>query len=442
MVDADLILDAEWLIPLADGQTAPSYVSRSSVIVTDGVIVDIIATADVDARYRAARRIDLHGHAVLPGFVNAHTHAAMNLFRGFADDLPLKTWLEQHLWPAESAFVDENFVRAGSELAILEMLSSGTTTFNDMYFFPDVTAVAAQRCGIRAVVGLIVIGFPSSWADSVDEYFAAGLRVYDSLQDLPMVSASFAPHAPYSVDDPALSRVATLAEELDIPVHMHIHETRDEVVTAEREHGERPLRRLERHGLLNNRLIAVHMTELSKREISNFAKYGGSIVHCPQSNLKLASGICPVQDLVDAGINVALGTDGAASNNDLDMFGEMQTAALLGKIHGKEPSAVPAEFALRMATINGARALGVDPLVGSIEIGKRADLIAVDLDHPATQPVYNPISQIVYAATRDQVSHVVIDGEIKVENGEVLGLDRDDVMTRAREYQRRIAATR
>lgn len=436
---ADLCLRPEWLIPM----TAPgAWLTDHAVIVTGGRIVDVLPTETVAARYQPAREVALPNQVLMPGFVNAHTHAAMTLFRGFADDLPLQTWLEDHLWPAEARMVDREFVRHGSELAIAEMLRGGTTCFNDMYFFPEATAEAASRLRIRALIGLIIIGFPSNWAQTTDAYFERGQALHDSLRDMPLVRAAFAPHAPYSVDDGVLARVETLAAELDIPVHMHVHETRHEVTSAEREQGERPLARLTRHGLVNERLIAVHMTELSQREIGNIARYGVSVAHCPQSNLKLASGLCPVKALLDAGVNVALGTDGAASNNDLDMLEETRTAALLAKFSAQDPSAVSAGQALMMATINGARALGMGEEIGSIEIGKSADLITLDLDHPATQPVHDPVSQVVYAAGRDQVRNVWVGGEQRVADGALLDIDTDALTARARVWRDRLRALR
>jgi len=436
MQPADLSLDAEWVVPM----TAPgAYLTRHSVIVTGGRIADVLPRDDVEFSYRPARRVDLGRHVLLPGFVNAHTHAAMTLFRGFADDLPLEIWLERHLWPAEARHVDRTFVQDGTDLAISEMLLGGTTCFNDMYFFPEATAESAHRAGIRAVVGLILIGFPSNWAKSIDEYFSRGQRVYDSLRDMPLVGAAYAPHAPYSVDDDTLARVATLAEEIDVPVHMHVHETKHEVTSAERERGERPLTRLARHGLVGDRLVAVHMTALTPREMADVAKHGVSVVHCPQSNLKLASGLCPVKDLLDTGVNVALGTDGAASNNDLDMLDETRSAALVAKLAAQDPSAVSAGQALMMATIHGASALGLGDEIGTVEPGKAADLVAVDLDHPATQPVFDPVSQLVYAASRDQISHVWVAGVPKVEQGRLVAFDVADVLARARAWRARLA---
>jgi 5-methylthioadenosine/S-adenosylhomocysteine deaminase len=324
----------------------------------------------------------------------------MSLLRGLADDLPLHDWLNNHIWPAESRWVSEEFVHDGTQLAMAEMLRCGTTCFNDMYFFPDVTARAAAHCGMRASVGLIVIDFPTVWANDADEYISRGLAVHDKFRGDPLIRTMFAPHAPYTVSDKPLEHIRVLADELDIGVHMHVHETAEEIERALDLTGKRPLARLQELELLSPALLAVHMTQLSNAEISELAAAGGHVVHCPESNLKLASGFCPVQSLVAAGVNVALGTDSAASNNDLDMLGEMRTAALLGKAVSGDASALPAHTALRMATLNGATALGIGEETGSLLTGKWADITAVRLDAIETRPLYDPVSQLVYASGR------------------------------------------
>ena len=363
----------------------------------------------------------------------------MSLLRGVADDLPLKIWLEEHIWPAEARWADREFVRDGSRLAAAEMLLGGTTCFNDMYFFPDETAAVAIEAGIRAVVGMIVIGFPTAWARSTREYLVNGQAVHDRFRGHPLIRTTFAPHAPYTVDDAALIQVATLAEELDLPVHMHIHETAYEVDTALATLGERPLARLDRLGLLSSRLLAVHMTQLTPAEIARAAHAGISVVHCPESNLKLASGFCPLAQLLAAGVNCALGTDGAASNNDLDMLSEMRTAALLAKAVAGDPCAVPAHVALQMATLNGARALGLEQEIGSLVAGKSADVVAFDLGGVRAQPVYDPISQIIYAGHRDQVSDVWVAGRRVVQRGELTTMQAPHLVEMAERWRERIA---
>jgi 5-methylthioadenosine/S-adenosylhomocysteine deaminase len=362
----------------------------------------------------------------------------MSLLRGLADDLPLMTWLNEHIWPAEGRWVNEEFVHDGSQLAIAEMLLGGTTCFNDMYFFPDVTGRAADAAGIRAVVGLIAIDFPTVWAADADAYLRKGLEVHDQFRGNGLIHTAFAPHAPYSVADGLLERIRILADELELPIHIHLHETHDEIVQGLQQHGNRPLQRLQELELLSPSLLAVHMTHLEEAEIDLFARGGGHVVHCPESNLKLASGFCPVARMMKAGINVALGTDGAASNNDLDMFSEMRTAALLAKGVAADASAVPAARALSMATINGAKALGLATETGSLEIGKSADLVAVDLHRLQTQPVYHPISQLVYATGREQVQQVWVGGRQLVRKGELTTLDQSKLLSRAAHWHNRI----
>jgi 5-methylthioadenosine/S-adenosylhomocysteine deaminase len=433
---ADQILNARWVIPV---DPAAEVLDRHSVIVRDGRIAALLPTPVALRDFTAPKIVDLPRHALLPGFVNAHTHAAMSLFRGLADDLPLKTWLEQHIWPAEARWADREFVRDGTRLAVAEMLLGGTTCFNDMYFFPDEVAAAAVEAGIRAVVGMIVIGFPSAWARDTREYFAKGQAVHDRYRDHPLIRTAFAPHAPYTVDDDALRQVAMLAEELDVPIHMHVHETAAEVAEAIATTGLRPLMRLERLGLLSHRLLAVHMTQLEPEEYALLATAGVSIAHCPESNLKLASGFCPLAALSAQGVNCALGTDGAASNNDLDMIGEMRTAAMLAKAVAKDPCAVPAHVALEMATLNGARALSLDHETGSLIAGKSADLMAFDLGGLRAHPLYDPVSQIVYAGHRDQVTDVWVAGKRVVEERRLVTLDEQDLVATAERWAARIA---
>jgi 5-methylthioadenosine/S-adenosylhomocysteine deaminase len=382
--------------------------------------------------------IELADHALIPGLINAHTHAAMNLFKGLADDLPLMDWLNKHIWPAEQKWVGEEFVADGTRLAIAEMIRGGTTCFNDMYFFPDITAQVSAAAGMRASIGMIVIDFPSSWAEDINAYFNKGLALHDEYRDHPLISTSLAPHAPYSVSDEPLNRVQMLSNELDIPVHMHVHETRDEISMGVEKYGKRPIARLHELNMLSPALNAVHMTQLEDDEITLIAENGVSVVHCPQSNLKLASGFCPVNKLAKAGINIALGTDSSASNNNLDMFEEMQLAAMLSKAVADDASAIPAQQVLEMATINGARALGIEQETGSLEIGKAADIAAIDLSAVNTQPVYNPVSQIVYAAHSEQVTDVWIAGKRVLKQGQLTTLDPIQLIEKANYWKERI----
>jgi 5-methylthioadenosine/S-adenosylhomocysteine deaminase len=432
----DTLISARWVVPV---EPSGAVRDHASVAVHQGRVLGVFPEHEARARFSPLADVRLPGHVLIPGLVNAHTHAAMTLFRGLADDLPLMRWLAEHIWPAEGRWVGEEFVQDGTRLAVAEMLRGGTTCFNDMYFFPDDTARVAAGAGIRAVVGLILIDAPTVWARGEDEYLAKGLEVHDRLREDPLVRTAFAPHAPYTVSDAALARVATLAEELDLPVHMHVHETAEEVRAGIERHHARPLARLERLGLLSPRLVAVHMTQLEPDEVERVAAAGVSVVHCPESNLKLASGFCPVERFLDAGVNVALGTDGAASNNDLDMLGETRTAALLGKAVAGAAGAVDAPTALAMATLHGARALGMDGETGSIVPGKWADLTAVDLSPVETQPVYNPVSQLVYAAGRHQVTDVWVAGRHVLKDRVLTTFDEAAVRARAEEWRERIA---
>lgn len=412
--------------------------SDHSLLIENGKIREILPTTQAIAKYPDTGHTILNEHILIPGLINTHTHAAMSLFRGMADDLPLNEWLNDHIWPAEAKWVSESFIRDGTELAIAEMLLGGTTCFNDMYFYPEIVARSAQRFGIRAMVSMIILDFPSVWAASIDEYFEKGLEVHDEVRSLSLVNTTLAPHAPYTVCDSSLERVRTLADELDVQIHMHVHETNSEVVDAMNKTGMRPLERLEDLGLLNPRMIAVHMTQLTDDEIELCAKHGVNIAHCPESNLKLASGFCPTGKLQEAGINLSIGTDGAASNNDLDLLGEIRTASLIAKPVFGSARALSAHRALEMATINGAKSLNMQDQIGSLEVGKRADITAIDLNHVATQPVFDPVSQVVYSASRNQVTNVWVDGVQRVRNKELVFGDIADVLKRAKSWKLKI----
>jgi 5-methylthioadenosine/S-adenosylhomocysteine deaminase len=438
MEKVDSLINARWVIPVEpDCEALDHY----SVAIRGGRILAVVPTSEAEERFEATDVIDRPGHAVMPGLVNSHTHAAMTLLRGIADDLPLDDWLRGHIWPAESRWVSAEFVADGTELAIAEMIRSGTTCFSDMYFFPDVVARTAARLGMRVCVGLIVLDLPSAWADSADDYIAKGLALRDEHKAHPLVTTAFAPHAPYTVSDESLTRIRKLSDELDTPLHVHLHETAGEIADSVSRHGERPIERFRRLGLLSPLLIAVHMTQLEQEDITEIAAAGGHVSHCPESNLKLASGICPVARLLETGVNVALGTDGAASNNDLDMFGEMRSAVLLGKLAARSAAAITARDVIRMATVNGARALGLGEETGSLVPGKWADMIAVDMDRVNTRPVFDPVSQIVYAAGRDQVSDVWIAGSRLLRENTLARIDEGDLLDRVRGWQRRISLT-
>lgn len=431
-MEADLCIRAPWIVPV---EPRGQVLREHAILIRDGLITAIVPQS---AHITAATTMNLTQHVLLPGLVNAHTHAAMTLFRGLADDLPLHQWLNEHIWPAEGRFVNDDFVRDGTALAVLEMIKGGVTCFSDMYFFPDATADIASRAGLRAVLGLVVIDVPTAWARNPEEYLSRGVALCDKWRHNPLISPLLAPHAPYSVSDETLTRIRVHADELDVGLHMHIHETVGEIEHSLSHHGVRPMGRLERLGIIYPGLVAVHMTQLTPEEMALCAERGVSVVHCPESNLKIAAGICPVPELMRHGVNVALGTDGAASNNDLDMFGEMRMAALLAKGISGDPTAVPAPLALEMATLNGARALGLSDQIGSLIVGKSADIIAVDLNAPATQPVFDPISQLVYAVSRDQVSHVWVAGRLLLRDRKALTLDERAIIGQAATWRDKI----
>jgi 5-methylthioadenosine/S-adenosylhomocysteine deaminase len=341
----------------------------------------------------------------------------MTLLRGLADDLALMDWLKHHIWPVEMRETSPDFVYDGTLLACAEMLRGGVTLFNDMYFFPEAAARAALAAGMRAALGMIVVDFPSPYAADPLDYLTKGMAVRDQLRDQPLISFCFAPHAPYSVRDKSLSQVGTYANELDVPIHIHLHETQDEITQGEAHDGRRPLARLAELGLIGPNLLGVHAVHLTNAEMGLLASQGCHIAHCPSSNLKLASGIAPVARMIAAGINVGIGTDGAASNNRLDMFAEMRQTALLGKVAANDPTVLPAQQVLTMATLNGARALGLDAEIGSLQPGKAADIVAVDFSRPELAPCYDPVSHLVYVAGRQDVSHVWVAGRPAVVEG-------------------------
>lgn len=431
----DLLIHARWVIPATDDQ---SILEDHSVAVDAGRILEVLPTETARRLYEGAEEILLQDHALIPGLVNVHGHAAMSLLRGAADDLSLHSWLQDYIWPMEGRWVDAEFVYEGTQLAIAEMLLSGTTCYADMYFFPDAAAKAAIETGIRVQLAAPVLDFPTAWAKDADEYIAKATQLHDVYRHHSLISVAFGPHAPYTVADAPLRKIVILAEEMDVPIHMHVHETAQEISNAVSATGKRPLQRLAELGLVSPRLLCVHATQLTEAEIALLQENGASVAHCPESNLKLASGFCPVARLQQAGVNVALGTDGAASNNDLDMLSEMRTAALLAKAVAEDASAVPAYRALQIATINGARALGLDEKIGTIEAGKAADLVAVNMDCINAMPIYNPVSHLVYSTQRSQVTHVWVAGRVLVDNGQLTTIDTAKLRASTLLWQNRI----
>ncbi|ROM18241.1 N-ethylammeline chlorohydrolase [Pseudomonas protegens] len=434
----DLLLLPTWLVPV---EPAGVVLREHGLGIRDGHIVFIGPRTEA-LKYRATEIRELPDTLLTPGLINAHGHAAMTLFRGLADDLPLMTWLEKHIWPAEAEWVDEAFVRDGTDLAIAEQIKGGITCFSDMYFFPKVASERVHNSGMRAQVAIPILDFPIPGAQDADEAIRQGVELFGDLKHHPRINITFGPHAPYTVGDKNLEKIRIIAEELDAAIHMHVHETAHEVQQSVEQHGERPLARLARLGLLGPRFQAVHMTQISDDDLALLVETNTSVIHCPESNLKLASGFCPVERLWQAGVNVAVGTDGAASNNDLDLLGETRTAALLAKAVAGSATALDAHRALRMATLNGARAMGLESQVGSLEISKAADLTAFDLSGLAQQPIYDPVSQLIYATGRDCVKHVWVAGKQLLDDRRLTRLDEHQLGATARDWARRISGHR
>jgi 5-methylthioadenosine/S-adenosylhomocysteine deaminase len=436
MTTVDLLIHARWIIPVVPaGRVYDDY----TLAVDQGAIVALLPQKEAGEHYRAHRTVRLDEHVLLPGLVNAHGHAAMSLLRGFADDKPLDVWLNTHIWPAEKKWVGADFVRDGTELAIAEMLKSGTTCFSDMYFFSEEIVQTAEAARMRCQISFPILDFPTAWGAGPQDYLDKGLALEEKMRSHPLVSVGFGPHAPYTVSDRWLEKIAELAQHRNMTMQIHLHETAGEVEESMRQHRMRPIQRVQNLGLLTPHTQCVHMTQIDESDIALLRERGAHVIHCPESNLKLASGFCPVDRLQQAGINVALGTDGAASNNDLDMFGEMKMAALLAKTVSGNAAALDAHAALRMATLNGAKALGIDELVGSLEVGKRADIAAVSLGDLELQPVYNPASHLVYASVGHRVTHVWVDGDCLLDHRVLQTIDEAAIRGRAAAWQKKIA---
>lgn len=434
---ADLIIEPRWLIPVEPFGTV---LEHQAVIVREGEILDVLPARDAQTRYTAPRHEMLGDHALIPGLINLHCHAAMTLLRGYADDLPLMRWLQERIWPAEGKLISHDFVRDGTLLAAAEMLRGGITCFNDMYFYPEAAAEAALEAGIRAELGIVAIEFPSSYGSDADDYLTKGLAARDRHRQDTLIGFTLAPHAPYTVSDRTFERIATLAAQLELPIHVHLHETQDEITQSIDQYGVRPLERLRRLGLVGPDLIAVHAVHITPDEIELLAQHGASLAHCPTSNMKLASGIAPIHAAKQHRLNCGLGTDGAASNNRLDMFQEMRLAALLAKVASGDAAALDAHAALHMATLGGATALGKQTKLGSIRRGKAADLTAVRLDEWQIQPCFDPSSHLVYTAGREHVSHVWVAGRLAVANGQLCTLQTARMAAIAALWQNKLAA--
>lgn len=443
MQQADFIIFPEWIFTAESNHSDQPYgttLSEHGVVIKDGKIAMLADRNTISSQWQSTEVLEKPGCILLPGFINSHTHASMSLMRGIANDLPLMEWLENHIWPAEAAHVGEQYVYDGTRLAIAEMIRCGTTCFNDMYFFPQAAVNAALDAGIRISAGIIAIDFPSAYAQTPDEYLSKGIALYQQHKDQPLCSFMLAPHAPYTVSDDVFEKIAALSEQHQLGIHVHLHETEFEVSSAAEQNGTRPFQRLKNLGVLNNRSLAVHMTQLSAEEIAECAELGVSIAHCPESNLKLASGFCPTHSLSQQGVNVCIGTDGAASNNDLDMLSEMRSASLLSKAVAKDATALNAAQSLQMATLNGAIALGIADRCGSIRENKAADLQLIDLNQLETQPCYEPLAQVVYSASRNQITDVWCNGKQLLKDRELTTLDQAKIIANAKQWHEKISA--
>jgi 5-methylthioadenosine/S-adenosylhomocysteine deaminase len=424
-----MLIQGAWVLTM---NSHHEVFSPGAVALREEEIVAVGPPAELLARYTPARVLDYPQGLILPGLINAHTHAAMALFRGLADDLPLEEWLNNYIFPAESR-VNGDFVYWGTKLAVAEMLLSGTTTFTDMYLFAGDVARAVDETGIRAVVGEVLYDFPSPNYGPP----AAGLKFSEALcrtwRDHPRVRVAIQPHAVYTCSPELLSECGELAEKYDTRLIIHLSETSQEVKDCQGRYGATPVGHLYRLGLLNHRLLADHAVELSVADRMLLVASRGGVAHCPESNMKLASGIAPVADLLKRGVTVALGTDGCASNNNLDLLQEMDTAAKLQKVHCMDPTVLPARTTLEMATVNGARVLGLQGQVGALVPGLKGDLIVIDLDQPHLTPLYDPYSHLVYAATGADVQTVLVHGRVVVQDRQILSFDLKETLARARE---------
>ena len=436
--NASIIISASWIFTSdPEGQLLSDY----SVVIENDKIIDLTPQSKVFDEYEADNTYQLTDHILIPGLINTHTHAAMSLFKGSADDLPLQEWSNKHIWPAEKEFVNSSFVKDGSILGLSEMIKSGITTFNDMYFFPDATAEAVKELGVRSNIGLVVLDFPTNYATDPEDYLLKGFEFRDKWRNEELITTSIAPHAPYSVSDEAFTLINTYAEELGVNIHTHLHETQWEIEDSIDKYGITPVQRLNNLGIIGPSLMAAHCVYLNEQDMTILAKNKVSIVHNPSSNMKLGSGIADVAKMLKQNLSVSLGTDSSASNNRLDIMEEMRLAALLIKGSTKSPELIPAKEAIKMATINGAKALGLGSVIGSIEKNKKADLVAIDLSAIENQPIYNPISTLVYSSSRSDVSYVWIDGKIKLKEKKLVDIDEERIIQLAKKWQRKLKKT-
>ena len=432
------IISASWIFTADKNNT---LLEDHSIVILEDEILDILPTKNVFDGYEANEVFALSEHIIMPGFINNHTHAAMSLLKGFANDVPLKSWLEDYIWPAEKEYVSEAFVKDGSLIAIAEMIKSGTTTFNDMYFYPNQTAEAAVEMGIRENIGLVVMEFPTNYASDPDDYLKKGLDFRDQWRGDGLISTSLAPHAPYTTSDKTLNTIGTYADQLNMTIHTHLHETKEEVENSINQYKATPIQRYKSLGLLGPNLMAAHCTHVDESDLNLLHQNNVNVVHNPSSNLILGSGIADISKMLDLGINVSIGTDSSASNNRLDVLEEVRLAALLGKGLNHQPEILDSKNVFKMATYNAAKAMNKSKMIGSIEPNKKADIVAINLDSIFSQPVYNPLTSLLYNGNQDGVDYVWINGTIKLKSGQLENIDLDRLKNIAKSWKAKIKKT-
>jgi len=428
---ADLVIKNGYILTMDENFT--EY-KNGSIAIKDGKILDI----GENINYEADEVIDAGGNLVLPGLINTHTHAAMTLLRGYGSDNPLKVWLEQYIWPVEGKFVSYEFVKDGTDIACYEMLRNGVTTFVDMYFYENAVADAVLQAKMRAVLCTGILDFPTPGAKTPDEGIEKTKDFIKEYKGSRYIYPCIGPHAPYTCSPQTLQKAMQVAEDYDVLFHIHLSETEHEVQDILNRYKATPVKHLDNIGVLNDRVLAAHMVHPTEEEIYLMAEKKVKISHCPESNLKLASGIAPVPKMIEAGITVSIGTDGTASNDDLDILGEISTAAKLHKGYNKNPVLLNAKQALSMATREGAKALRLQDKIGTLEKGKYADIIIVDINQPHIQPMFDPYIQLVYSAKSTDVDTVIIDGKIVVRNKEVLTIDKSEILQKAKKWKEKI----
>lgn len=435
MTRVDHIICGDYVLPM---DQSLAVIEKGAVAIKGNSILDVGSSEELSGKYLTDHMVSGEGRAVLPGFINTHTHAAMVYFRGIADDLPLHEWLNHHIWPAENSWLSAPFISDAVELACLEMLKGGITTYNDMYFFEHAAGESSKRIGMRAVLGSGILDFPSVSAQSADEYLENAKQFIKDWNGDELITPCIAPHALYTCGPETLKKAKTLAEIMDVPLHIHLSETQWEVGEVMARYHKRPVEYLADLGFLDESVLAAHCIWLHDHEIDLLAKHKVGVSHCMESNLKLASGFAPVVSMLTAGIKVSFGTDGAASNNDLSILSEMSTTAKVHKALSNDPTVLDAKTALLMATRWGAEVLGLGNLVGSIERGKSADIIVMDIDKPHLTPIYNIYSHIVYAAMESDVEAVMVNGKMVMNDRELLTLDEEDILRKARKWRDKI----